>query len=118
MPSDAKLLNTDFAEHEVDTRRTNLTRFALFFPEKRTFFLEGADIFSFGPGLSRVGPDQSPDVSSKESKCPLSRAARSTAVSSCTTITFVRSSIDGSSSRINSSSSCSTRGDYDPSTEP
>jgi len=44
-------VNTDFAETEVDTRRTNLTRFPLFFPEKRTFFLEGADIFSFGLGL-------------------------------------------------------------------
>ena len=43
--------NTDFAETEVDTRRTNLTRFALFFPEKRTFFLEGSDIFAFGLGL-------------------------------------------------------------------
>jgi hypothetical protein len=43
--------NTDFAETDVDTRRTNLTRFPLFFPEKRTFFLEGADIFSFGLGL-------------------------------------------------------------------
>src|SRR5206468_9788270 len=55
-------VNTDFAETEVYTRRTNLTRFPLFFPEKRTFFIEGDDIFSFGPGLSRVGPDQSPDV--------------------------------------------------------
>ena len=45
--------NTDFAETEVDTRRTNLTRFPLFFPEKRTFFLEGADIFSFGLGLGQ-----------------------------------------------------------------
>ena len=44
-------VNTDFAETEVDTRRTNLTRFPLFFPEKRTFFLEGGDIFSFGLGL-------------------------------------------------------------------
>jgi hypothetical protein len=44
-------LNTDFAETEVDSRRTNLTRFPLFFPEKRTFFLEGADIFEFGPNL-------------------------------------------------------------------
>ncbi|MBI4521927.1 MAG: carbohydrate binding family 9 domain-containing protein [Gemmatimonadetes bacterium] len=41
-------LNTDFAETEVDTRRTNLTRFPLFFPEKRTFFLEGAEVFDFG----------------------------------------------------------------------
>jgi hypothetical protein len=45
-------VNTDFAETDVDTRRTNLTRFPLFFPEKRTFFLEGADIFSFGLGLN------------------------------------------------------------------
>ena len=45
-------INTDFAETEVDARRTNITRFPLFFPEKRTFFLEGADIFEFGLGLS------------------------------------------------------------------
>ena len=45
-------LNTDFAETEVDARRINLTRFPLFFPEKRTFFLEGADLFDFGAGLS------------------------------------------------------------------
>jgi len=44
-------VNTDFAETEVDSRRTNLTRFPLFFPEKRTFFLEGSDIFDFGLGL-------------------------------------------------------------------
>ena len=49
-------MNTDFAETEVDTRRTNLTRFPLFFPEKRTFFLEGSDIFSFGLGLNQGCP--------------------------------------------------------------
>jgi hypothetical protein len=38
-------VNTDFAETEVDARQINLTRFPLFFPEKRTFFLEGAGIF-------------------------------------------------------------------------
>ena len=47
----ALTVNTDFAETEVDTRQTNLTRFPLFFPEKRTFFLQGADIFRFGTGL-------------------------------------------------------------------
>jgi len=40
--------NTDFAETEVDERRINLTRFPLYFPEKRTFFLEGSQIFNFG----------------------------------------------------------------------
>jgi len=48
----AATVNTDFAETEVDARRINLTRFPLFFPEKRTFFLEGADLFDFGAGLS------------------------------------------------------------------
>jgi len=43
-------VNTDFAETEVDARRTNLTRFSLVFPEKRTFFLEGASTFDFGLG--------------------------------------------------------------------
>jgi hypothetical protein len=44
-------LNTDFAETEVDNRRVNLTRFSLFFPEKRDFFLEGSNMFDFGAGL-------------------------------------------------------------------
>ena len=47
-------VNTDFAETEVDVRQTNLTRFEVFFPEKRTFFLEGADIFDFGLGMDEV----------------------------------------------------------------
>ena len=44
----AVTVNTDFAETEVDERRVNLTRFPLFFPEKRDFFLQDAGIFSFG----------------------------------------------------------------------
>lgn len=40
-------LNTDFAETEVDQRRVNLTRFPLFFPERRTFFLDGSTFFDF-----------------------------------------------------------------------
>ena len=39
---------TDFSETEVDSRQINLTRFPLFFPEKRDFFLHDAGIFSFG----------------------------------------------------------------------
>lgn len=41
-------INTDFAETEVDNRQINLTRFPLFFPEKRAFFLENASVFDFG----------------------------------------------------------------------
>lgn len=41
-------VNTDFGEVEVDERRVNLTRFGLFFPEKRDFFLQDALIFDFG----------------------------------------------------------------------
>jgi hypothetical protein len=46
-------VNTDFAETEVDARQINLTRFPLFFPEKRAFFLEGLNQFEFGLGLGR-----------------------------------------------------------------
>jgi hypothetical protein len=41
-------INTDFAETEVDDRQINLTRFSLHFPEKRNFFLNGANYFQFG----------------------------------------------------------------------
>jgi hypothetical protein len=40
--------NTDFAQVEDDDAQVNLTRFSLFFPEKRDFFLEGQDSFAFG----------------------------------------------------------------------
>jgi hypothetical protein len=42
-------LNTDFSEVEADVQQINLTRFSLFFPEKRAFFLENSGIFRFGP---------------------------------------------------------------------
>jgi Domain of unknown function (DUF5916)/Carbohydrate family 9 binding domain-like len=51
--------NTDFAESEVDDQQINLTRFSLFFPEKREFFLENAGIFEFGfnsPGTPLLKP--------------------------------------------------------------
>jgi len=40
--------NTDFAQVEADEQQVNLTRFSLFFPEKREFFLENRDTFAFG----------------------------------------------------------------------
>src|SRR4030067_1282837 len=48
-------LNTDFAQVEADLEQINLTRFPLFFPEKRDFFLESASIFQFGQ-VSQSGP--------------------------------------------------------------
>ena len=44
--------NTDFAQVEVDEQQVNLTRFSLFFPEKREFFLEGQGIFNFARGAA------------------------------------------------------------------
>jgi hypothetical protein len=72
-------INTDFAETEVDQRQVNLTRFPLFFPEKRTFFLEGASVFDFSRepqnaivpffsrriGLDEAGVPQSIDYGAK-----------------------------------------------------
>ena len=50
--------NTDFAQVEDDQAQVNLTRFNLFFPEKREFFLEGQGLFAFGGsgGFGRSGP--------------------------------------------------------------
>jgi len=44
----ALTLNTDFSATEIDDRQVNLTRFGLFFPERRDFFLQDADIYEFG----------------------------------------------------------------------
>jgi hypothetical protein len=44
----ALTINTDFSATEVDNRQVNLTRFNLFFPEKRDFFLNDSDLFEFG----------------------------------------------------------------------
>ena len=57
--------NTDFAQVEADDQQVNLTRFNLFFPEKRPFFLENAGVFAFGTPQSadvffsrRIGLDR------------------------------------------------------------
>ena len=52
--------NTDFAQVEVDEQQVNLTRFSLFFPEKREFFLEGRGIFDFGQGVRRISGNGPP----------------------------------------------------------
>ena len=55
-------LNTDFAQVEVDERQVNLTRFNLFFPEKREFFLEGRGNFDFAPGDRRSAGGGAPTL--------------------------------------------------------
>jgi hypothetical protein len=49
-------VNTDFAQIESDRQQVNLTRFPLFFPELREFFLEGQDFFDMGFGGDRIIP--------------------------------------------------------------
>ena len=58
-------INTDFAQTEVDERQVNLTRYSLFFPEQRDFFLDGATFFDFassnggdGGGFGPVGRNE------------------------------------------------------------
>jgi hypothetical protein len=53
-------VNTDFAQVEIDEQQVNLTRFNLFFPEKRDFFLEGRGVFDFGRGGAGAGNPQTP----------------------------------------------------------
>ncbi|NHE56461.1 hypothetical protein G9Q97_06495 [Cyclobacterium sp. GBPx2] len=45
---------TDFAQVEADRQQINLTRFPLFFPELREFFLEGQDFFDMGMGSTII----------------------------------------------------------------
>jgi hypothetical protein len=49
--------NTDFSQVEADVQQTNLTRFSLFFPEKREFFLENSNLFHLGEVLSGGSSD-------------------------------------------------------------
>ena len=66
-------VNTDFAETEVDQRLVNLTRFPLFLPERRAFFLDGATFFDFTNraffsrriGLDSRGQPQRIDIGAK-----------------------------------------------------
>lgn len=46
-------VNTDFSQVEVDQEQVNLTRFSLFFPERREFFIENAGSFAFGDAEER-----------------------------------------------------------------
>ncbi len=58
-------VNTDFSQVEVDEQQINLSRFSLFFPEKREFFLENSSIFEFGQnrgGGGGGGRGRAPDI--------------------------------------------------------
>ncbi|MEX0274047.1 MAG: DUF5916 domain-containing protein, partial [Flavobacteriaceae bacterium] len=57
-------VNPDFSQIDVDQQVTNLTRFAIFFPERRNFFLENADLFS-NLGEDGVNPSYSRRIGAK-----------------------------------------------------
>jgi len=63
----ALTINTDFSATEVDNRQVNLTRFNLFFPEKRDFFLSDADLFEFGR-ISGSGSNDTNEATSRPSR--------------------------------------------------
>ena len=69
--------NTDFAQVEADEQQVNLTRFSLFFPEKREFFLENQGTFSFGGsgGFGGAGGDTPTLFYSRRIGLQLGRAA-------------------------------------------
>ncbi|HUX95329.1 MAG TPA: DUF5916 domain-containing protein [Bacteroidales bacterium] len=58
----AVTVNTDFAQTEVDSRQINLTRFNLFFPEKRDFFLDGSNYFTFGINGDSENPQNTANI--------------------------------------------------------
>ncbi|MBL4819428.1 MAG: carbohydrate binding family 9 domain-containing protein [Gammaproteobacteria bacterium] len=66
----ALTINTDFSATEVDNRQVNLTRFNLFFPEKRDFFLNDSDLFQFGNISSMAIANNSASPASRENARP------------------------------------------------
>ena len=61
--------NTDFSATEVDNRQVDLSRFSLFFPEKRDFFLRESDIFEFG-GIGGLNMSQTVSRPDRENARP------------------------------------------------
>lgn len=66
----ALTINTDFSATEVDNRQVNLTRFNLFFPEKRDFFLNDSDLFQFGNISGMAGGNNASSGGSRENARP------------------------------------------------
>ncbi len=71
-------VNTDFAQVEADRARINLTRFSLYYPEKREFFLEGANIFKFGGFRNQVFYSRRIGLSENGEEIPILGGARLT----------------------------------------
>ena len=69
--------NTDFAQVEVDQQVINLTRFPIFFPEKREFFLESSGIFGFGtPGRAQLFYSRRIGLDTSGAPVPIAAGAR------------------------------------------
>ena len=68
----ALTINTDFSAVEVDSRQVNLDRFNLFFPERRDFFLNDADLFQFG-NIGNVGNSADSDSAQQNARPYFSR---------------------------------------------
>ena len=66
----AVTINTDFSATEVDNRQVNLSRFNLFFPEKRDFFLNDSDLFQFGNISGMATGNNSTSGGSRENARP------------------------------------------------
>ena len=75
--------NTDFAQVEADEQQVNLTRFSLFFPEKREFFLENQGTFTFGGAGSWPAAGADDGLSTRRRSCSTAGASGSSKVARC-----------------------------------
>ena len=71
-------LNPDFSQVEVDRQVTNLTRFNIFFPERRQFFIENNDLFFFGQGANQPFYSRRIGLDSRGRTVPILYGARLT----------------------------------------
>lgn len=82
-------VNTDFAQVEIDDELVNLTRFPLFFPEKREFFLERANLFRFGSPSNLLFYSRSIGLDAQGRTVPLRYGSRLTGRLGSTEIGFM-----------------------------
>lgn len=96
-------VNPDFAQAEVDAQRVNLTRFSLFYPERRQFFIEGAnslkmgvDTLGFGSRLMEVVYSRSIGLSEQGQPTPITVGSKLTGKVSGFDLGFLQVNTDGS----------------------
>lgn len=92
--------NADFGEAEVDSLQSDLSRFGLFFPERRGFFLENAGLFELGPGDARAFHSRRIGLDADAQPVPLRFGAKATTRAGRTDLGVLTAWVDGADTEV------------------